>query len=134
MQAGHGRRACPIRRSTDEALSIDQKLETNMHSFEHATAHTVEEALSLLGSSGTVRLIAGGTDILNTLSIGLDRPRRLVDLKPVAELETLGEGPEHGLRLGVLITLSRLARAPEVTRHYNILREAALSAGPPPTP
>ncbi|TAK33969.1 MAG: xanthine dehydrogenase family protein subunit M [Chloroflexota bacterium] len=102
-----------------------------MARFEHTTAHTLDEALFLLDSSGAARPIAGGTDLLNTISQGLERPSRLVDLKPVAELRTLEESPELGLRLGALVTLSELIRAPKVVSHYDILRQAALSAASP---
>src|SRR3989304_2564664 len=102
-----------------------------MNRFEHATAHTLEEARGLLSSPAAVKLVSGGTALLNVMSAGLERPSLLVDLKPVAELHALSDSAEHGLQLSSLVTLARLAREPMIARHYDVLRQAALSAASP---
>ena len=52
-----------------------------MKNFEHINAATVEEAVSLLENNGNTRIIAGETDLLTRMKLGIDEPDRLINLE-----------------------------------------------------
>lgn len=78
----------------------------------------------------TVRPLAGGTDLLTRLKVGLDRPDVLVDLKA----SDLGRGIDRvdgGWRLGALVTLSQIGRHDGLRRDVPALAQAVDQAATP---
>lgn len=101
-----------------------------MNSFRHVDAATVEEAVELLGD-GDARIIAGGTNILPLMKLGVARPRTLVNIKGIPELDGVTFNEVNGLSIGALTKIDAVANNSLVKKHYPILaRAASLIASP----
>lgn len=58
--------------------------------MEYCAPRSLEEACSALSdATGSVRILAGGTDLLARFNVGTPRPQRLVDIKAVPETRTI---------------------------------------------
>lgn len=97
-----------------------------MREFSYARAHDVSGALALLDNDADARYLGGGTNLVDLMKAGVERPGRLVDVRelPLDRIETTGAG---GLRIGATVTNSDLAAHPEVRRHYPALTQAVLA-------
>jgi xanthine dehydrogenase YagS FAD-binding subunit len=62
---------------------------------------------------------------------GLLAPRRLVNLRGVANLDAIADDGRGGLRIGALATLEQVAAHPSVVRHYAALADAAAGSASP---
>jgi xanthine dehydrogenase YagS FAD-binding subunit len=100
-----------------------------MRAFEYASAATKEQAISLLGKDADV--IAGGTDLLALMKDDIIAPRRLVNIKEIAELRGIKFTSKEGLRIGALTTIQELADEPQVRGKYPMIAKTANEiAGP----
>jgi carbon-monoxide dehydrogenase medium subunit len=61
-------------------------------------AATIAEA-----STGTLRFLAGGTDVLVQMRAGMVQPDDLIDLKHIAGVDRITPTPEGGWRIGVAV-------------------------------
>lgn len=102
-----------------------------MKRFEHVNAASTAGAVRLLGANGRARPIAGGTDLLSMMKLGIAAPERLVNLKTIPGLDGISFDEIGGLRLGALATLDAIAGHDEVRARYPLLAEAiSLAASP----
>ncbi len=102
-----------------------------MNPFEFAEPESLEEAVQLLTEEpGKAEVIAGGTDLLSELKDGLRKPRRLVSLAGIEELDGVRWQP-NGVRLGASLTLAYLVDDERLNSEYPILAEAARSIATP---
>jgi xanthine dehydrogenase YagS FAD-binding subunit len=102
-----------------------------MRAFEYATATAFDEALGLLGADGSVRPLAGGTDLLPLMKADVAHPQRLVDVKHLPELAAGITETTDGLALGALTTLTAIETSPLLRGRYTAIAEAAgLAASP----
>ncbi|MBI5523888.1 MAG: xanthine dehydrogenase family protein subunit M [Desulfarculus sp.] len=94
----------------------------------HFTVHqpaTLEEALDLLGRHrASVKLLAGGTDLIMKLRAGATSADHLVSLNRVGGLNRINYQDEDGLVLGAGARISDVAAHPEVRKHYPALAHA----------
>ena len=97
-----------------------------MKEFAYRRAHDVSGALALLEADPGARFLAGGTNLVDLMKTGVERPGSLVDLRelPLDEVEST---PGGGLRIGAGVTNSDLAAHPEVRRRYPALTQAVLA-------
>ena len=104
-----------------------------MRPFEHLSVHASDEAISALaGSDGeSVRLIAGGTDLLPLMKDGLASPGRLIDIKPARALRYLTFGDDGALHIGALTTLAEIERSAEIAGRLPMLTQAVSDAATP---
>jgi xanthine dehydrogenase YagS FAD-binding subunit len=105
-----------------------------MQSFEWVDAASVEQAATLLAEGNTDRPVvakAGGMDLLDLMKEGIISPVRVVNLKSIKGLDGLSFSQPGGLDLGALVTLTRIATAPEVRQRYVALADAAAHASTP---
>ncbi len=102
-----------------------------MKAFEHANALSVNDAITLLGENRDAMAIAGGTDLLTRMKLGILRPVRLINLKTIGGLDGIDFNEKGGLHLGALATLASVASAEVVRRHYPSLVQAIEVAGSP---
>ncbi|MDP8921442.1 MAG: FAD binding domain-containing protein, partial [Chloroflexota bacterium] len=105
-----------------------------MRPFDYASAATVDDAIALLttdGEDGSVRPLAGGTDLLPLIKADISTPARLVDVKRVPELSDRILDGADGLELGALATLAQLELHGLVRDRYTALAEAAALAATP---
>lgn len=97
-------------------------------SFELAFPETIETALA--AHENGARWLAGGTDLIPEIKMGLAMPARLVNLKHVAGLRGVQE-TDDGIRIGALTTLTEIAEHPLLREKYRALAQACdVSASP----
>ncbi|MGW7270684.1 FAD binding domain-containing protein [Streptomyces sp. NPDC054864] len=97
-----------------------------MREFGYQRASDVTGAVALLGADPDARVLGGGTNLVDLMKTGVERPGLLVDVRelPLDRIETTDDG---GLRIGATVTNSDLAADPEVRRRYPALAEAVLA-------
>ncbi|MDX3455740.1 xanthine dehydrogenase family protein subunit M [Streptomyces sp. ME02-8801-2C] len=97
-----------------------------MREFDYQRAHDVSGAVALLGADPEARFLGGGTNLVDLMKMGVERPARLVDVRelPLDGIEATEDG---GLRIGATVTNSDLAAHPEVRRRYPALAQAVLA-------
>jgi xanthine dehydrogenase YagS FAD-binding subunit len=96
-----------------------------MRTFAYERAADVEDAVVAGSAAGTMYL-AGGTNLVDLMKLGVARPERLVDVGrlPLSETEEL---PNGGLRIGATVRNSDLAAHAVVRRRYPVLARALLA-------
>lgn len=97
-----------------------------MKEFGYQRAHDVAGAVALLGADPDARFLGGGTNLVDLMKTGVERPTRLVDVRelPLDRVERTADG---SLRIGATVTNSDLAAHPEVRRNYPALTQAVLA-------
>jgi xanthine dehydrogenase YagS FAD-binding subunit len=93
-----------------------------------AEPRTADELLA--ETQETLAMMAGGTDLLDTLKSGVAKAGLVVDLRTVAGLAGIAPGKD-GLRIGAMTRVIELAEDAVVARDYPSLKEAALSLATP---
>ena len=101
-----------------------------MRAFAYERPTTLAHAVALLAEHGPeARLLAGGTDLIIRLRDGSIRPRIVVDLKGIAELDDeIREGDGH-LTIGARTVMTDIAADERIRRNYEALAEAASVVG-----
>ncbi|WKU43180.1 xanthine dehydrogenase family protein subunit M [Streptomyces sp. VNUA116] len=97
-----------------------------MKEFTYQRASDVSGALALLGADAGARFLGGGTNLVDLMKAGVERPSRLVDVRglPLDRIEPAADG---GLRIGATVTNSDLAAHPGVRSRYPALAQAVLA-------
>ncbi|GAB2999967.1 xanthine dehydrogenase family protein subunit M [Streptomyces pseudoechinosporeus] len=97
-----------------------------MREFGYQRVLDVSGAVALLGADSDARFLGGGTNLVDLMKTGVERPARLVDVRelPLDRIELTRDG---GLRIGATVTNSDLAAHPEVRRRYPALTQAVLA-------
>lgn len=101
-----------------------------MKSFEHVNATSAAAAVSLLAEKGKMVPIAGGTDLLTQMKLGIVEPDRLVNLKTIRGLNSMTFG-EDGLKIGALATLDSVGSNKAVRDTFPALARAIEVAASP---
>ncbi|MER7191974.1 FAD binding domain-containing protein [Streptomyces flaveolus] len=97
-----------------------------MREFGYQRADDVSGAVALLAADPDARFLGGGTNLVDLMKTGVERPALLVDVRelPLDGIEPTADG---GLRIGATVTNSDLAAHPEVRRRYPALTQAVLA-------
>ncbi|MDN3356684.1 xanthine dehydrogenase family protein subunit M [Actinomadura sp. DC4] len=97
-----------------------------MREFGYQRATGVPEAVALLEDNPEGRFLGGGTNLVDLMKIGVEKPDLLVDVRglPLNRIEVTAGG---GLTIGATVTNSDLAADPEVRRRYPALSQAVLA-------
>jgi xanthine dehydrogenase YagS FAD-binding subunit len=98
-----------------------------MQAFAYGHAADIGEALVEGGEPDTV-FLAGGTELLNWLRLGIAKPARVIDIARLTGLAGVTRAPDGGLRIGALTRLNDVALNDEVARDYPVLAEAILKS------
>jgi len=107
-----------------------------MQPFNHVNVTTVAEAVAAI-TDPSVRVIAGGTDLLNALQLGIyssttaiPYPTTLVNLKTIPNMDyiTVASGT---LKVGALAKLADIASSSVVQGNYSLLSQAASAVATP---
>jgi xanthine dehydrogenase YagS FAD-binding subunit len=102
-----------------------------MRAFEYVSPQSRSQAISLLGATwGNSEVLAGGTDLLALMKDNVITPKRLVNIKDIADIRGVSATPQ-GLRVGALTTLGELADNADVKKDYPALSQALLEAASP---
>ena len=99
-----------------------------MHPFKFSRAADTDAAWQdLAGGQGQTKLVAGGTNLVDLMKMGVEAPDRLVDISrlDLAKVEELPGG--KGVRIGALVRNSDLAAHPLIVEHYPVLSQAILA-------
>jgi xanthine dehydrogenase YagS FAD-binding subunit len=72
------------------------------------------------------KFIAGGTNLVDLMKLEIETPAHLIDINALP-LGGIKETPEHGLRIGALVTNSAVAADVNVRRKYPLLSQAILA-------
>jgi len=96
-----------------------------MRPFTYTRAQTVDEAIGAYGEGPDVRFIGGGTNLLDLMKMGVERPARLVDVNrlPLTSIEE----HEGGVRIGALVSNTDAANHQLIRTRYPVLSEAILA-------
>ncbi|MFD8686650.1 FAD binding domain-containing protein [Streptomyces sp. NPDC059651] len=97
-----------------------------MREFGYERALDVSGAVALLAAEPGARFLGGGTNLVDLMKAGVERPTLLVDVQELP-LGDIAFTPDGGLRIGATVTNSDLAAHAEVRRHYPALTQALLA-------
>ena len=102
-----------------------------MRPFEYVSPANTRQAVGLLGAAwGSTEVLAGGTDLLALMKEDVVTPKRLVNIKEIAELRGVNKDAK-GLRIGALTLLADVAADTNVQRSYPVLADAVERAASP---
>ena len=94
--------------------------------FDYVAARSVEEAVAHLDEDA--RVLAGGQSLVPLLNLRLARPRRIVDINPIAELGVIRR-TNGVLKIGATVRQAALERSPLVAQHWPLLAQAVRHVG-----
>ncbi|EFL21613.1 oxidoreductase, molybdopterin-binding subunit [Streptomyces himastatinicus ATCC 53653] len=97
-----------------------------MREFGYERVHDVSGAVALLGADPDARYLGGGTNLVDLMKTGVERPARLIDVRDLP-LDQIEATPDGGLRIGATVTNSDLAAHPDVRSRYPGLAQAVLA-------
>src|SRR5690242_15907520 len=95
--------------------------------FEYRRATSVQDAVTAIAERPDAVFLAGGTNLVDHMKLGVIEPGLLVDVGhlPLADVDLL---PTGTLRIGADVRNSDLAAHPVVRSRYPVLARALLSA------
>jgi 4-hydroxybenzoyl-CoA reductase subunit beta len=107
--------------------------------FKLLRPRTIEQAIEFLsthlgpaGSTGhSVRIIAGGTDLIPSMKQRLFEPEYVLDLRHISEMRGIKPRPDGGVEIGAATTLRSIENSPFLREHYPVLTEAAATVASP---
>jgi carbon-monoxide dehydrogenase medium subunit len=97
--------------------------------FDYHVAHTVDEAIALLGQYGDeAKLLAGGHSLLPAMKLRLAQPGHLIDLGRIDGLSYIRE--ENGyVAIGAMTTYNKIERSDIIGRRFTLLPEGTALIG-----
>ncbi|MEU2549858.1 xanthine dehydrogenase family protein subunit M [Streptomyces roseolus] len=101
-----------------------------MRPFEYVRAERTEQALAACAHRPRAQYLAGGTNLVDLMKLGVADPPLLVDIGRLP-LDTVDETPDGGLGIGATVRNSDLAAHPLVRTRYPVLSQALLSGASP---
>lgn len=100
-----------------------------MRAFELAVAKDAAHAVALLAEHGpSVKVLAGGTDLLADLKSSPHVPRVVVDISRATDLKGISL-TDQGLRIGALATHTEIMNSPLIRDMFPALADAAHTIG-----
>ena len=97
-----------------------------MTPFRYKRARDVEHAIALLTREPNGMFLAGGTNLVDHMKLGVSRPDLVIDITrlPYDRIEAL---PDGGVRIGAMVRNSDLAADPTIRARYPVLAQALLA-------
>src|ERR1700675_809166 len=100
-----------------------------MKAFELVVATDAAHAVALLAEHGpSVRVLAGGTDLLAELKSASHVPRVVVDISRARDMKGIAV-TDQGLCIGALVTHTEIMRSPLIREMFPALVDAAHAIG-----
>jgi xanthine dehydrogenase YagS FAD-binding subunit len=84
------------------------------------------DAARIVAQRPGAKLVAGGTTLLDLMKLEIETPAHLVDVQDIG-LDGIEATAEGGLRIGTLVTNTRLAAYPAVRRDYGVPARAIVA-------
>ena len=100
-----------------------------MRPFTYTRAQTVDDAIQAYGEGPDVRFIGGGTNLLDLMKMGVERPTHLIDVNRLPLISV--EEHEGGVRIGALVSNTDAANHQLIRTRYPVLSEAILAGASP---
>src|SRR5512133_3217861 len=97
-----------------------------MRPFAYERARDAAGALAAGAEVPGTRYLAGGTNLVDLMKLGVEQPPRLVDVSRLP-MDAVEELPDGGLRIGANVRNSDLAVNERVRERYPLLSQALLS-------
>lgn len=97
-----------------------------MKPFAYARPGSVAEAVRDVAAEPAAVFLAGGTNLVDHLKLGVARPDLVVDVRTLTSRE-VSDLPDGGLRLGAASTNSEVAADRRVRERYPVLAQALLA-------
>lgn len=97
-----------------------------MKAFSYERAETPASAAAAALAKPGAKFIAGGTNLLDLMKLGVETPAHLIDINRLG-LDKTEATAEGGLRIGAMVRNADLAADPRVRRDYAVLSRALLS-------
>jgi xanthine dehydrogenase YagS FAD-binding subunit len=97
-----------------------------MKSCTYERAATPAAAVAAVTRTPGARFIAGGTNLLDLMKLQIETPTHLVDVQDL-KLDRIEATEGGGLRIGALVTNTRLAADDRVRRDYSVLTRAIVA-------
>jgi xanthine dehydrogenase YagS FAD-binding subunit len=97
-----------------------------MRSFEYARPGSISEAVELVATAEKARFLAGGTNLVDLMKLGVETPELLVDVRRLLS-QAVEERADGGLRIGGAVPNSDLAADPLVRERYPAVARALLT-------
>jgi xanthine dehydrogenase YagS FAD-binding subunit len=100
-----------------------------MRQLDYVRATTPEEAVAAVSGNPRARFLAGGTNLVDHLKLGIAAPEVLVDVRrlPLDTVEPFDDEHGTGLRVGTNVRNSDLAAHPVVRSRYPAVARALLA-------
>jgi 4-hydroxybenzoyl-CoA reductase subunit beta len=100
--------------------------------FKLLRPRSVAEAIEhLVKHAGSVRVLAGGTDIIPSMRQKLFEPEYVVDLRAIGEIRGINPQSDGSVEIGALTTIRTIERSDFLREHYPVLSEAAGTVASP---
>lgn len=96
-----------------------------MNPLSYARATTPDDAIGATAADTAIRLLGGGTNLIDLMRKGVERPTRLIDVSGLSA--TIEPTPDGGLLIGAATRNSALAAHPRVRADYPMLARAILA-------
>lgn len=97
-----------------------------MRHFTYERATDARAAATAAAERPDAKFIAGGTNLIDLMRVGIERPGHLVDISPLP-LAAITATDQGGLRIGAQMRNSDLAADLQVRRRYPVLSQALLA-------
>jgi xanthine dehydrogenase YagS FAD-binding subunit len=97
-----------------------------MRAFGYEAADSVDVAIALLAKHDDARIIAGGTNLVDLMKLGVERPALLVDVSGL-RLDEITETDDGGVHIGAMVRNSELAAHPLIRRRYPAVTQAIVA-------
>jgi xanthine dehydrogenase YagS FAD-binding subunit len=97
-----------------------------MRPFRYERATAVSAAVAMLAEAPGGAFLAGGTNLVDLMKLGVAAPELLIDVRRLTSDRIEGL-PDGGVRIGAAVTNSDLAADPTIRCRYPVLAQAVLS-------
>jgi xanthine dehydrogenase YagS FAD-binding subunit len=98
-----------------------------MNPFRYEHVHDVPSAITLMAQEPYGAFLAGGTNLVDLMKLGVATPNVLIDVRRLTS-DRLEELPDGGLRIGAAMPNSDVAANRTIRQRYPVLSQALLSA------
>ncbi|MBY4895944.1 xanthine dehydrogenase family protein subunit M [Cupriavidus sp. AU9028] len=97
-----------------------------MKAFSYERAATPAEAAAAAARMPGAKFIAGGTNLLDLMKLGIEAPAHLIDVNGIG-LDRIEPTPDGGLRIGAMVRNTDLAADARIRADYGVLSRALLA-------
>ena len=97
-----------------------------MKAFTYERAKSPAEAAAAVARTPGAKFLGGGTNLLDLMKLEIETPTHLVDVQDL-KLDRIEKTAEGGLRIGALVTNTKLASDERVRRDYAVLTRAIVA-------